>query len=85
MQATTIDAVIESLVTAQSVDVTRAGPAMSAREAHVYRESLRGLVRLAQAEQLRDMRTSVKRLTETDPAAHDVPAADAPLWQLKNN
>lgn len=85
MQATTIDAVIESLVTARSAGATRAGPVMSVREAHLYRESLRGLVRLAQAEQLRDMRASVKRLTETDPAASDVPAAAAPLWQLKNS
>jgi hypothetical protein len=36
---------------------------MSARERHLFRESLRNLVRLAQAELLADMRSNVCRLT----------------------
>jgi hypothetical protein len=33
-----------------------------ARQLHLYRESLRSLVRLAKSEQLLDMRTSVRKL-----------------------
>lgn len=51
------DQVIEDLIAATL------GPDASAREKHMYRESLRGLVRLAKAEQVLEIKESVQRLT----------------------
>lgn len=51
------DQVIEDLIAAML------GPGAGAREKHMYRESLRGLVRLAKAEQVLEIKESVKRLT----------------------
>lgn len=51
------DAVIENMIAAALGD--KAG----ARERHVYRESLRGLVRLAKAEQVMEIKDSVRKLT----------------------
>ncbi|TFW09337.1 hypothetical protein E4K72_06490 [Oxalobacteraceae bacterium OM1] len=51
------DRVVEQLI--EAVLGTDAG----VREKHILRESLRGLVRLAKAEQLMDVRNSVNRLT----------------------
>jgi hypothetical protein len=53
------DDVIESLISATLGE--QAGP----RERHLYRESLRSLVRLAKAEQVVEIKASVKRLTGT--------------------
>jgi hypothetical protein len=50
------DAVIESLV------VATCGEDASARQKHVLRENLRGLVRLAKAEQIADIKASVRKL-----------------------
>jgi hypothetical protein len=41
------------------------GAEATAREKHVCRESLRGLVRLAKSEQMLEIRTSADRLTGT--------------------
>ena len=46
----------------EMVDATF-GNTVSARQQHLYRESLRALVRLAKAEQLRDMRLDLRKLT----------------------
>lgn len=54
---TSTDTTIEDLVAANCSETT------SLREKHVYREALRGLVRLAKAEHMFDMKTSVDRLT----------------------
>lgn len=51
------DDVIENLI------VATLGEQASARQRHLYRESLRSLVRLAKAEQVVEMKASVKRLT----------------------
>lgn len=51
------DAVIESLIAAAL------GNHAGARERHMYRESLRGLVRLAKAEQVMEIKDSVRKLT----------------------
>ncbi|HYD63100.1 MAG TPA: hypothetical protein VEC35_22290 [Noviherbaspirillum sp.] len=51
------DDVIENLITATL------GECASARQRHVFRESLRGLVRLAKAEQIVEIKASVRRLT----------------------
>jgi hypothetical protein len=51
------DDVIESLISATL------GEQAGARERHLYRESLRSLVRLAKAEQVVEIKASVKRLT----------------------
>ncbi|MFC7516606.1 hypothetical protein ACFQUU_16475 [Herbaspirillum sp. GCM10030257] len=51
------DEVIESLISATL------GEQAGARERHLYRESLRNLVRLAKAEQVVEIKASVKRLT----------------------
>lgn len=53
------DAVIESLITVTLGEKARA------RERHAYRESLRGLVRLAKAEQVMEIKDSVRKLTGT--------------------
>lgn len=53
------DEVIESLISATLGE--QAGP----RERHLYRESLHSLVRLAKAEQIVEIKASVKRLTGT--------------------
>jgi len=52
-----MDVMIENLVEATM------GQKGSAREMHVLRESLRALVRFAKAEQLIEIRTSVRKLT----------------------
>jgi hypothetical protein len=39
------------------------GRDLPVREKHVFREALRGLVRLAKSEQMLEMKTSVKKLT----------------------
>lgn len=52
-----VDIMIENLVEATF------GQNASARERHLFRESLRALVRFAKAEQLVDIRTSVRKLT----------------------
>lgn len=52
-----VDVMIEDLVEATF------GEHGSAREIHVFRESLRALVRFAKAEQLVEIRTSVRKLT----------------------
>jgi hypothetical protein len=51
------DDVIESLI------VATLGEQPNARQRHMYRESLRSLVRLAKAEQVVEIKASVKRLT----------------------
>lgn len=51
------DAVIENLIAATL------GDEAGARERHVYRESLRSLVRLAKAEQVVEIKDSVRKLT----------------------
>ena len=51
------DDVIEKLVAATL------GESAPLRQRFIYRESLRGLVRLAKAEQLAEMKANVKRLT----------------------
>jgi len=51
------DAVIETLVT------VTLGDNAGARERHVYRESLRSLVRMAKAEQVMEIKDSVRKLT----------------------
>ena len=51
------DTVIEEMVAATY------GDTVSARQKHMYREALRALVRLAKAEQMRDMRMDVRKLT----------------------
>jgi hypothetical protein len=50
------ETVIEELVTATC------GKDASIRDKHVYREALRGLVRLAKSEQLREMKANVDKL-----------------------
>jgi hypothetical protein len=40
------------------------GPAASAREKRVFIDALRSLVRLAKAEQMLELRTDVKKVTE---------------------
>lgn len=51
------DDVIENLVSATL------GEQATARQKHVYREALRGLVRLAKSEQVVEIKTNVKKLT----------------------
>lgn len=51
------DAVIEGLIAAAL------GDEAGIRERHVWRESLRGLVRLAKAEQVMEIKDSVRKLT----------------------
>lgn len=51
------DQMIEDMV------ATNLGETVSARQKHVYREALRGLVRLAKAEQLHAMKSDVRKLT----------------------
>lgn len=51
------DEVIEELI------VATYGKTGSERQKHVYREALHSLVRLAKAEQMRDMRVNVQKLT----------------------
>ena len=50
------DDVIENLITATF------GEEVTARERHVFRENLRGLVRLAKAEQVVEIKANVRRL-----------------------
>jgi hypothetical protein len=57
------DQYIEDLV------VATCGEGASLRQAHVMRQSLQGLVRLAKVEQLLDIRRSVARLTGVDAIA----------------
>lgn len=51
------DSVIENLVAATL------GEQASVRERHVFREALRGLVRLAKSEQVVEIKANVKKLT----------------------
>lgn len=51
------DDVIERLVMATL------GETASARQQHIYRENLRGLVRLAKSEQVAEIKANVRRLT----------------------
>lgn len=51
------DSMIEEMVAALDED------RVSARQKHLYRESLRALVRLAKAEQLREMRADLRKAT----------------------
>lgn len=51
------DVVIENLITATL------GEQSSSRQQHVYREALRGLVRLAKSEQVLEIKSNVKKLT----------------------
>ncbi|HYD95523.1 MAG TPA: hypothetical protein VEC01_09365 [Noviherbaspirillum sp.] len=51
------DDVIENLITATM------GDGATARERHIFRENLRSLVRLAKAEQVLEIKASVKRLS----------------------
>ena len=51
------DDVIENLITATLAEDA------SARQTHLFRESLYGLVRLAKAEQIVEIKTNVRRLT----------------------
>ncbi|MGH8807857.1 MAG: hypothetical protein ACREX0_08265 [Noviherbaspirillum sp.] len=51
------DDVIEDLI------VATLGADASAREQHIHRESLRGLVRLAKAEQMMEIKLNVERLS----------------------
>ena len=57
----TVDTVIEHLIAATL------GTDAGIREQHAMRESLRGLVRLAQAEQMREIRSNVVKLTAPMP------------------
>jgi hypothetical protein len=57
MKKRTTDAAIEDLVVAACNETT------TAREKHMYREALRGLVRLARSDQMFEMRSNVNRLT----------------------
>ena len=77
----TLDAVIESLVDSQSDSTT------TLRQKHLFRESLRGLVRLAQADQLRAIGASVTRLTATAmaDALAGKPVTDARLLDPAQN
>jgi hypothetical protein len=54
---TSTDTAIEELVAASCTGT------MTLREAHIYREALRGLVRLAKSEQTLEMKTQLNRLT----------------------
>jgi Arc/MetJ family transcription regulator len=58
----TTDIVIENLVAATCRDTT------SSREKHMYREALRGLVRLAKSEHMLEMKANVDRLTGANAA-----------------
>jgi hypothetical protein len=59
------DTVIEEMVAAAY------GNTVSERQKHLYREALHALVRLAKAEQMRDMRCNVRKLTgDTLPDLH---------------
>lgn len=51
------DDVIENLI------VSTLGETASARQQHIYRENLRGLVRLAKSEQIAEIKANVKRVT----------------------
>lgn len=51
------DAMIEEMV------ATSYGGTVSERQKHIYRETLRALVRLAKAEHLHAMRSDVRKLT----------------------
>lgn len=51
------DVIIENLLTATL------GERCSSREKHVYREALRGLVRLAKSEQVLEIKSNVRKLT----------------------
>jgi hypothetical protein len=57
MKKRTNDAAIDDLVAAACNEAT------TARDNHVYREALRGLVRLARSEQMFEMRSNVNILT----------------------
>lgn len=57
MKKGTTDAAIEDLVVAACTETT------TAREKYVYREALRGLVRLAKSEQMLEMKSDIGRLT----------------------
>jgi hypothetical protein len=52
------DQLIEELISASH------GDNISAREKHAFREALRGLVRLAKAEQILAMKTDIKKLPQ---------------------
>lgn len=58
------DQVIENLISAT------AGEDTTARQQHIFRENLRNLVRLAKAEQVVEIKTSVKRLAGALEAHH---------------
>lgn len=51
------ESVIENLI------VATFGEQVTARQRHIFRENLRGLVRLAKAEQVAEIKASVKKLT----------------------
>lgn len=51
------DDVIENLI------VSTLGETASARQRHIYRENLRGLVRLAKSEQVAEIKANVRRVT----------------------
>ena len=51
------DDVIENLI------IATLGEAATARQQHIYRESLRGLVRLAKSEQVAEIKANVRRVT----------------------
>lgn len=51
------DYAIENLIAAML------GDAASCRERHIYRENLRGLVRLAKSEQVAEIKDNVRRVT----------------------
>jgi hypothetical protein len=55
--------ILNSEVAIEDLVAANCGETATARQKHIYREALRGLVRLAKAEQLREMKTSVDRLT----------------------
>lgn len=57
------DDIIESLISATL------GQETNPRQTHVYREALRGLVRLAKSEQVMEIKTNVKKLTGAIEAA----------------
>ncbi len=73
------DEVINNMVSAVC------GQGATSRERHMYRETLRNLVRLAKAEQMAEMRANVEKLTSfsearTDKASqlnHQTPAASS--------
>jgi hypothetical protein len=54
-----VEVVIEDLI------VATLGESRTAREKHLFRQALHGLVRLAKAEQMLEIRSNVKKLTGT--------------------